>query len=77
MCINLWWNISLHTALVATSATVLVMLYGWVAVATVPLFPLTTWARIELEYHSLAQAITGALLAALITVVVFYPFVMA
>ena len=76
MCINLWWKISLHTALVAASSTVLVMLYGWIAVATVPLVPLTAWARIELEYHSLAQAVTGALLATLITVVVFYPFVL-
>jgi len=71
-CINLWWKISLHTAMVAASATLLVMLYGWIAVATVALVPLTGWARIELEYHSLAQAVTGALLAALIIVVVFY-----
>ncbi|MFC2073118.1 hypothetical protein ACFLUU_10605 [Chloroflexota bacterium] len=71
MCINLWWKISLHTALVAASATVLVMLYGWIAAGTVVLVPLTAWARVELEHHSLAQAATGALLAALIVVVVF------
>jgi len=72
-CINLWWKISLHTAMVAASATVLVILYGWIAVVTVALVPLTGWARIELEYHSLAQAVTGALLATLIVVLVFYP----
>ncbi len=77
MCINLWWKISLHTALVAASVTVLVMLYGWTAAVTVALVPLKAWARIELEYHSLAQAATGALLAALIVVVVFYPLVLA
>ena len=76
-CINLWWKISLHTAMVAASATVLVMLYGWIAVATVALVPLTGWARIELEYHSLAQAATGALLAALIVILVFYPLALA
>lgn len=75
--INLWWKISLHTALVAASATVLVMLYGWAAAATVALVPLTAWARIELEYHSLAQAISGALLAALIVIVMFYPLALA
>ena len=75
LLINLWWKISLHTALVAASATVLVMLYGWVAAATVALIPLTAWSRIELQYHSLAQAISGALLAALIAAVVFYPFI--
>ena len=77
MCINLRWKISLHTAFVSGSVTVLVMLFGWLAVATVLLVPLTAWARIELEHHSLAQAATGALLAALIVAVVFYPFVLA
>ncbi len=77
MLVNLWWKISLHTALVAASATVLVMMYGWAAAVTVTLVPLTAWARIELEYHSLAQTATGALLAALIVVVVFYPLVLA
>ncbi len=77
MCINLWWKISLHTAFITASVTVLVMLYGWVAVVTVALVPLTAWARITLEHHSLAQVATGALLAALIVVVVFYPFVLA
>ncbi len=71
MCINLWWKISLHTALVAASATALIMLYGWIATATVVLVPLMAWARIELKHHSLAQAAVGALIAALIVVVVF------
>ncbi len=75
MCINLWWKISLHTAIVAASVTVLVMLYGWIAAGTVVLVPLTAWARVELKHHSLAQAATGALLAASIVVVVFYPLV--
>ena len=77
MLINLWWKISLHTALVAASATVLVMLYGWSAAVTLALVPLTAWARIELEYHSLAQAVIGAILATLIVIVVFYPFFLA
>ena len=34
MCINFWWKISLHTALVAASVTVLIMLYGWAVTAT-------------------------------------------
>jgi len=75
--INLWWKISLHTALVAASATVLVLLYGWMAAATLALVPLTAWARIELESHSLAQVVSGALLAALIVVVMFYPLALA
>jgi len=74
MCINLRWKISLHTAFVAASVTALVILYGWIAAVTVVLVPLIAWARIGLEHHSLAQVATGALLAALIVVVVFYLF---
>lgn len=80
MCINLWWKISLHTALVAGAVTLLVMLYGWIAMVPVVLVPLIGWARIELEYHSLAQVATGALLEALIVIVVFavfYPSLLA
>ncbi|MFC1939540.1 phosphatidic acid phosphatase [Chloroflexota bacterium] len=77
MCINLWWKISLHTAFIAASATALIIVYGWIATVTVALVPLTAWARIELKCHSLAQAATGALLAALIVVVVFYPLILA
>lgn len=71
MFINLWWKISLHTALVTASVTVLFMLYGGIATATLALIPLAAWSRIELKYHSPAQVATGALLAALIVVVVF------
>lgn len=80
MGINLWWKISLHTALVAAAVTLLVMLYGWIAMVTVVLVPLIGWARIELEYHSLAQVATGALLEALIVIMVFgvfYPSLLA
>jgi len=77
MCINLRWKISLHTALVAASVTVLVMLYGWMATATVALVPLTAWSRVELKRHSLAQAAIGAILATLIVVLVFYPVALA
>ncbi len=74
MCINLWWKISLHTAFITASVTVLVILYGWIAAVTVLLIPLMSWARIELKHHSLAQVATGALLAALIVAVAFYLF---
>ncbi len=74
MCVNLLWKISLHTAFVTASVTVLIILYGSIAAVTVVLVPLIAWSRIELKHHSLAQVTTGALLAALIVVVVFYLF---
>jgi len=74
MGINLWWKISLHTAFITASVTVLVILYGWIAAVAVVLIPLMSWARIELKHHSLAQVAAGALLPALILIVAFYLF---
>ncbi len=74
MCINFLWKISLHTALIAASVAILIILYGSIAAITIVLVPLIAWARIELKHHSLAQVAAGALLAALIVVVVFYLF---
>ena len=72
--INFWWKVSIHTAFVASAVTLLVMLYGGKAAVTVVLVPLMAWARVELKHHSLAQAAVGALLAAVIVVVVFVVF---
>ena len=74
--INLWWKISLHTAIVAALATILVMMYGWVASASVALVPLTAWSRIELECHSLRQTISGAILATILVFALFQPLAM-
>ena len=74
MCINLLWKISLHTAFIAASVTVLIILYGAIGTVTVVLLPPIAWARVELEHHSIAQVATGALLVALIVVAVFYLF---
>ena len=74
MCVNFFWKISLHAALITASIAVLVILYGSIAVATAVLVPLVAWSRIELKHHSLAQVAAGALLAASIVIVVFYLF---
>ena len=74
MCINLWWKISLHSAFVAASITILIVTYGSIGAVATVLFPPIAWAKIELGHHSLTQVATGALLAALIVVVVFYLF---
>ena len=74
MFINLWWKISVHTAFVAASVTVLIVLYGVLGTVAAVLLPLMVWSRVKLEHHSLAQVATGALLAALIVVGVFYFF---
>ena len=74
MGINHWWKISVHTAFVGASVTVLIIIFGSIAAVTAVLFPLIAWARVEMEQHSPAQVATGAFLAVLIVVVVFYLF---
>ncbi|OGO21950.1 MAG: hypothetical protein A2144_11725 [Chloroflexi bacterium RBG_16_50_9] len=74
MSINLVWKISLHTAFVAASVTILSIVFGAEGALMVVLIPLVAWARIELEHHSVAQVVTGALLAALIVFFVFHIF---
>ena len=72
--VNLWWKISLHTALVTALVTIMGILYGWIAIVGIVLVLLIAWARLELKQHSLAQVVAGALLAALTTVAGFYIF---
>jgi hypothetical protein len=72
--INSVWKISVHTAFVMAAAILLIILYGWVGAIALIMVPLTVWARIELSQHSMAQALTGALLSGFVIVTVFYLF---
>ena len=74
MLINFTWKISLHTAFAAGSVTVLILLYGTTGAFSAVLVPPIAWSRIELKYHSLGQTVAGALLSALIVVVVYHLF---
>jgi len=74
MLINFFWKISLHTAFAAATLTVFTILYGAVGAISAVLLPPVAWSRIELERHSPAQAIAGAVLAVLIVSTTFYLF---
>jgi membrane-associated phospholipid phosphatase len=74
MVINLLWKISLHTAFITASVTILTIVYSFTGALTAVLLPPVAWARIELEHHSPAQVVSGALLAAFIVVLVFQLF---
>ena len=74
MFINLWWKISLHIAFAAASVAMLIILYGPLGAISAVILPLVGWARIELGKHSVAQLASGAILAGVIVVVVFYLF---
>jgi membrane-associated phospholipid phosphatase len=72
MVVNLFWKISLHTAFMSASVTVLVMVYGAAAAWSFLLLLPVAWARIRLKQHSLAQVVVGAVLAAGIVAGVFW-----
>ncbi|HUT67463.1 MAG TPA: phosphatase PAP2 family protein [Dehalococcoidales bacterium] len=72
MVINRFWKISLHTAFVAASVTVMTIVYGAAGALTILLLPPVAWARIRLKQHSPAQVAAGALISAAIVVVVFW-----
>lgn len=69
--INYFWKISLHTAFIAASTALIIIIYGAAAAWACLLLPPVAWARVELKQHSLAQVITGGVLAAAIVVGVF------
>ena len=71
MAINLFWKISLHTAFITGSVTVLIIVYGTMAAWTVLFVPMVAWARIEMKYHTPAQVFFGMLLASAIVTIVF------
>ena len=74
MGVNFYWKISLHTAFAAGAATILCLVYGVVALWTLAFLPLVAWARIVLKQHSIAQVMTGAVLAGAIVVAIFAGF---
>ena len=72
--INYFWKISLHTAFMTASLTIVIIVYGAAVAWSLIFLPLVAWARIESKQHSVAQVVTGGLLAALIVVGIFWGF---
>lgn len=72
--VNYFWKISVHTAFMAASVAVIIMVYGAAAAWVFVFLLMIVWSRIESKQHSVAQVITGGLLAAAIVVGVFWGF---
>lgn len=69
--ITSFWKISVHTAVMAGTVTILVLVAGpWAALAT-PLVPLVAWSRVTTRAHTLAQVIGGAIMGAGVAYSVF------
>lgn len=70
--INVWWQISMHGAAIVGVMTISGVIFGlpfaiWVS----PLVLLVAWARLYLGRHSAYQMIAGAIVGALVALVVF------
>ena len=68
------WKISIHTALFSAIVTVAIILFGpvwgWCYLILIPL----SWSRIHRKRHTILQAVAGAMLAFILTTVVFWLF---
>jgi hypothetical protein len=71
MAVNFYWKISLHTAFITGTATVLTLVIGGYGSLTLLLLPVVGWARWTLGQHTLAQVSLGAIGAAGIVLAVF------
>ena len=67
--INLYWKISIHTMGIAGPTTVLVFVFGYWGILLGLLLPPVIWSRVYLKKHTVAQAVTGAILGFVLTAV--------
>lgn len=74
LAITTRWKISFHLVGAAGAATVLTLLFGPIGLVLVPFVVLVGWARWRLQAHTIAQAMAGTTLAAVITVMMFRLF---
>ena len=68
--VNLFFKASGHAAGVAGPVSALIYFYGLIAVPLIALIPLTMWARVRAQGHTVSQTVVGALLSAAVTVIV-------
>jgi membrane-associated phospholipid phosphatase len=70
MLITLWWKISLHAASLASSVTLLAILYGTSVLPAFLLVALVSWSRVVLRRHTVGQVLAGAGVNIVLVVVV-------
>jgi membrane-associated phospholipid phosphatase len=69
--ITLWWKISVHAAIAAGAATVLLLVFGPALLAVWPLVALIAWSRVEVGDHTTAQVLAGVALGVVVNATVF------
>jgi membrane-associated phospholipid phosphatase len=70
--ITLWWKISVHAAIAAGAATVLMLVFGpALGLLAWPLVALIAWSRVQVGDHTPAQVLAGVALGIVVNATVF------
>jgi membrane-associated phospholipid phosphatase len=69
--ITLWWKISVHAAIAAGAATVLLVVFGPALLAVWPLVAVIAWSRVQIGDHTAAQVLAGVTLGVVVNATVF------
>jgi len=69
--ITLWWKISVHAAIAAGAATVLLLVFGLALLVVWPLVALIGWSRVQVGDHTPAQVLAGVALGVVVNATIF------
>jgi membrane-associated phospholipid phosphatase len=69
--ITLWWKISVHAAIAAGAATVLLLVFGPALLVVWPLVTVIAWSRVGVGDHTPAQVLAGVALGIVVNATVF------
>jgi membrane-associated phospholipid phosphatase len=69
--ITLWWKISVHAAIAAGAATVLLLVFGTALLVIWPLVALIGWSRVRVGDHTPAQVLAGVALGVVVNATIF------
>jgi membrane-associated phospholipid phosphatase len=69
--ITLWWKISVHAAIAAGAATVLLLVFGTALLVVWPLVAVIAWSRVQVGDHTPAQVLAGVGLGVVVNATVF------
>jgi membrane-associated phospholipid phosphatase len=69
--ITLGWKISVHAAIAAGAATVLMLVLGPALLAAWPLVGVIAWSRVQVGDHTAGQVIAGVALGIAVNATIF------
>jgi membrane-associated phospholipid phosphatase len=69
--ITLWWKISVHAAIAAGAATVLLLVFGPALLVVWPLVAVIARSRVQVGDHTTAQVLAGVALGVVVNATVF------